>query len=128
MYELLENLLYFFVELLHKEYVYTQVDAHAGRDSVEKQKQLLCTKIQLMWNMKCFVIPVITGATGIVTKGLKKCQETVPGKHSTDSLQKKKLNLSGEVHHRFKMRSTMGKKTSNKEVVVMVVVVKRTAK
>jgi hypothetical protein len=25
-----------------------------------------------MWNMKCFVIPVITGATGIVTRGLKK--------------------------------------------------------
>jgi hypothetical protein len=24
-----------------------------------------------MWNMKCFVIPVITGATGIVTRGLK---------------------------------------------------------
>jgi hypothetical protein len=25
-----------------------------------------------MWNMKCFVIPVISGATGIVTRGLKK--------------------------------------------------------
>jgi hypothetical protein len=25
-----------------------------------------------MWNMKCFVIPVIIGATGIVTKVLKK--------------------------------------------------------
>jgi hypothetical protein len=25
-----------------------------------------------MWNMKCFIIPVIIGATGIVTKGLKK--------------------------------------------------------
>jgi hypothetical protein len=25
-----------------------------------------------MWNMKCFVIPVIIGATEIVTKGLKK--------------------------------------------------------
>jgi hypothetical protein len=25
-----------------------------------------------MWNMTCFVIPVITGATGIVIKGLKK--------------------------------------------------------
>jgi hypothetical protein len=25
-----------------------------------------------MWNMKCFVIQVIIGATGIVTKGLKK--------------------------------------------------------
>jgi hypothetical protein len=25
-----------------------------------------------MWNMKCFVMPVIIGATGIATKGLKK--------------------------------------------------------
>jgi hypothetical protein len=38
--------------------------------------------------MKCFVIPVITEATGVVTKGLKKYPETIPGKHSTDSLQK----------------------------------------
>jgi hypothetical protein len=41
-----------------------------------------------MWNMKCFVIPVIIGVTGIVTKGLKKYLETIPGKHSIDSLQK----------------------------------------
>jgi hypothetical protein len=31
----------------------------------------LSTEIQRMWNMKYFVIPVIIGATGIVTKGLK---------------------------------------------------------
>jgi hypothetical protein len=41
-----------------------------------------------MWNMKCFVIPVIIGATGIVIKGLKKYVEKIPGKHSIDSLQK----------------------------------------
>jgi hypothetical protein len=41
-----------------------------------------------MWNMKCFVIPVIIGATGIVPRGLKKYLETIPGKHSIDSLQK----------------------------------------
>jgi len=29
------------------------------------------TEIQLVWNMKCFVIPVIIGATEIVTKWLK---------------------------------------------------------
>jgi hypothetical protein len=31
----------------------------------------LSIEIQQMWNMKCFVIPVIIGATGIVTRGLK---------------------------------------------------------
>jgi hypothetical protein len=48
----------------------------------------LSIEIQLMWNMKCFVIPVITGATGIVTKELKTYLETIPGKHSTDALRK----------------------------------------
>jgi hypothetical protein len=34
------------------------------------------------------IIPVVIGATRIVTKGLKKNVEAIPGKHSTDSLQK----------------------------------------
>jgi hypothetical protein len=42
----------------------------------ESEKKLkyknLSIEIQRMWNMKCFVIPVIIGATGIVTTGLKK--------------------------------------------------------
>jgi hypothetical protein len=41
-----------------------------------------------MWNMKCMVIPVLTGATGIVTKRLKTNLEAIPGKHPTDPLQK----------------------------------------
>jgi hypothetical protein len=41
-----------------------------------------------MWNMKCFVIPVINGATGIVSKSLQKYLETITGQHSIDSLQK----------------------------------------
>jgi hypothetical protein len=58
----------------------------------ESEKKLiyktLSIEIHLMWNMKYFVIPVITGATGIVTKGLKKNLETIPGKYSIDFLQK----------------------------------------
>jgi len=34
------------------------------------------------------IVPVIIGATGIVTSSLKKNLEAVPGKHSIDSLQK----------------------------------------
>jgi hypothetical protein len=41
----------------------------------EAEKKLkyknLSTEIQRMWNMKCFVIPVIIGATGIVSKSLQ---------------------------------------------------------
>jgi hypothetical protein len=50
--------------------------------------QKLGIEIQRMWNMKCFVIPVIIGTTGIVTRGLKKNTWKLPGKHSIDSVQK----------------------------------------
>jgi hypothetical protein len=60
----------------------------------EAEKKLeyknLSIEIQQMRNMKCLVIPVVIGATGIVTKGLKNYLEAIPGKHSIDSLQKKK--------------------------------------
>jgi hypothetical protein len=48
-------------------------------------------EIQRMWNMKCFVILVITGATGSGTKGVKEYLEAVPGKHPIDSLPQQKL-------------------------------------
>ena len=41
-----------------------------------------------MWNLKCTIIPVVIGATGKVTRSFRKNLEAVPGKHSTDSLQK----------------------------------------
>jgi hypothetical protein len=41
-----------------------------------------------MRNMKCKIIPVITGATERATKGLKKNLGGIPGKHSVESLQK----------------------------------------
>jgi hypothetical protein len=42
----------------------------------------LCIEIQPMWNMKCMIITVVIGATRIVTKGLKKNLEAIPGKRS----------------------------------------------
>jgi len=44
--------------------------------------------MQRKWNLKCTIIPVIIGATGIVTRSLKKNLEAIPGKHSIYSLQK----------------------------------------
>ena len=41
-----------------------------------------------MWTTKSIVIPVITGAIGIITKGLKNTLEAMLGKHSIVSLQK----------------------------------------
>jgi hypothetical protein len=49
-----------------------------------------------MWNLKCMIIPVIIGATGVVTRSLSNNLEAVPGKHSIDSLQK--MAILGTAH------------------------------
>jgi hypothetical protein len=49
--------------------------------------------------MKCLVIPVIIGAAGIVTKGLKKYLKTISGKHSVDSVQRDSCTRGG-VHNK----------------------------
>jgi hypothetical protein len=65
----------------------------ADRNVVQKEaeKKLkynsLGTEIQRMWNLKCTIIPVIIGATGIVTNSVRKNLEAIEGKHSIDSLQ-----------------------------------------
>jgi hypothetical protein len=71
----------------------------ADRNVVQKEaeKKLkyksLCTRIEIqrMWNLKCTIIPIIIGATGIVTRSFRKKLEAVPGKHSIDSLQKRAI-------------------------------------
>jgi len=66
----------------------------ADRNVVQKEaeKKLkyksLCIEIQRMCNLKCTIVPVIIGTTGIVTRSLKKNVETIPVKHLIDSLQK----------------------------------------
>jgi hypothetical protein len=79
-----------------KEETCTLIDVaiRADRNVVQKEaeKKLkyksLYIEIQRMWNLKCTIIPVIIGATGTVTRSLRKNLEAVPGKHSIDSLQK----------------------------------------
>ena len=61
-----------------------QGDAREGK----RKYKSLCIEIKRMWNLKCAVIPVIIGTTGVVTRSLRKNLEAVPGKHSIDSLQK----------------------------------------
>jgi hypothetical protein len=66
----------------------------ADRNVVQKEAEnklkykSLCLEIQRMWNVKCTIVPVIIGATGMVTRSLRKHLEAVPGKHLIDSLQK----------------------------------------
>ena len=63
-----------------KEKTCTLIDVAipADRNVVKKEaeKKLkymsLCIEIQRMWDLKCTVVPVIIGATGIVTRSLRK--------------------------------------------------------
>jgi hypothetical protein len=65
----------------------------ADRNVVQKEAEIklkyksLCIEIQRMWNLKCTIIPVINGATGILTKSLRENLEAISGKHSIDSLE-----------------------------------------
>jgi len=59
-----------------------------GSGKEVKIQQFKYVEIQRMWNLKCTIVPVITGVTGIVTRSLRENLEVVPGKHSIDSLQK----------------------------------------
>jgi CRISPR/Cas system type I-B associated protein Csh2 (Cas7 group RAMP superfamily) len=93
--EVLANRPYIIIKNM-KDKIFLLIDAAIPSDwnaiQKESEKKLkyknLSIEIQRMWNMKCFVVPVIIGATGILTKGLKKYLDTMPGKHSIDSLQK----------------------------------------
>ena len=77
-----------------KEKTCTLIDVAiaADRNVVQKEaeKKLkyksLCIEIQRY--LKCTIIPIVIGATGIITRSLRKNLEAVPGKHSIDSLQK----------------------------------------
>jgi len=52
------------------------------------------------------IIPVIIGATGIVTRSLRKNLETIPGKHSIDSLQKTAIRGTSHIIRKVLQRET----------------------
>ena len=45
-------------------------------------------EIQRIWNLKTKVIPVIIGATGIISKSFRKYVSNIPGNHEVKELQK----------------------------------------
>jgi hypothetical protein len=48
----------------------------------------LIIKIQRMWNVKAKVIPMILGATGIISKSLRQYMGNIPEEHEIKELQK----------------------------------------
>jgi hypothetical protein len=55
-------------------------------ENILKYKDLT-TEIQRMWNVKTRVIPVIIGATGTISKSLRKYVSTIPGNHEVKELR-----------------------------------------
>ena len=88
-------------------------------------------------NLKCTIVPVIIGVTGIVTRSLRKNLEALPGKHSIDSLQKTAIlgtshiirkvlqceaySLSGGDHRWFK-RSTRNKRPVTRDIHIIIII------
>ena len=56
-------------------------------EKILKYKELTI-EIQRMWNIKTKVIPVIIGATGIISKPFRKYVSNIQGKHEVKELQK----------------------------------------
>ena len=59
----------------------------------------LTIEIQPMWNAKTKVIPVITGATGTISKSFRKYVSNIPGNHEVKELQK--TAILGTAHTYF---------------------------
>jgi hypothetical protein len=56
-------------------------------EKILKYKDLI-REIQPMWNVKTKVTPVITGATGTISKSFRTDLNSIPGKHDIKELQK----------------------------------------
>ena len=70
---------------------------HVKETEQELKYMSLCTVVQRVWTMKCMIILVLIGATGIVTKGLKKNLKAMPGTDSIDSLQKTAIGGTSHI-------------------------------
>ena len=56
----------------------------------------LTIEIQRMWNVKTKVISVIIGATGTISKSIRKYVSNIPGNHEVKELQK--TAILGSAH------------------------------
>jgi len=57
--------------------------------------------IQRMWNVKTKVIPVIIGATGTISKSLRKYVSNTPGNHIVKELQKRAILVTAHIRRKM---------------------------
>lgn len=68
-------------------------------EKILKYKDLLI-EVQRMWDVKAVIIPVVIGATGLVTNSTTKNMNAIPGKHNLLQLQKTVLLQSAHIARR----------------------------
>jgi hypothetical protein len=56
-----------------------------------------------MWNVKAKVIPVITGATGTMSKSFRKHVSNIPGNHDERELQKTAILTTANIMRKLLM-------------------------
>ena len=88
------------------------VDRHVIKkeaDKIFRYKDLI-KEIQRMWNVKAKVIPVITGATGTISKSLRKYLSNTQGKREIKEIQKNSRSsetTNVKVQNIFHMRNNI---------------------
>ena len=73
-----------------------------GAEKILKYKDLTI-EIQRMWNVKTKVIPVVTGATGTISKTFRKYVTNIPGNHEVKELQKTAILGTAHIHRKVLM-------------------------
>jgi len=63
----------------------------------------LTIEIQLMWNVKTKVIPVIIGAIGTISKSFREYVSNIPGKHEVKELQKTAILGTAHILRKVQM-------------------------
>jgi hypothetical protein len=51
--------------------------------------------ITIMWNVKAYVIPLITDVTESISKSFRQCLSNIPGKHE---IKQRQTTIFGTVH------------------------------
>jgi len=75
------------------------VDSNVVQKEARKKLKYrsLCMEVPRKWNLKCTIIPGISGATGMATNGLKKVLKATPGKHSINSTQNTAVLVTSHI-------------------------------
>jgi hypothetical protein len=71
-------------------------------DMILRHKDLT-VEIQRMWNVKAKVIPVVTGATGTISKSLRQYLSNISGKHEIKELQKTAILCTAHIQRKVLM-------------------------